>query len=145
MSLINWKKEEDLFPSFSSLIYDFWGRDYVKKMEAGTTLPAVNVLEDDNEFDVEVAAPGFKKEEFKIQVENNQLTISSEHKKEKEEKGKKVTRKEFNYNTFTRTFTLPDNINQDAIDAEYADGMLKVILPKKAPDKLPHIKAIAAK
>jgi HSP20 family protein len=145
MSLINWKKEEDLFPSFSSLIDDFWGRDYVKKMEAGTTIPAVNVLEDDNEFDVEVAAPGFKKEEFKIQVENNQLTISSEHKEEKEEKGKKVTRKEFNYNTFTRTFTLPDNINQDAIDAEYADGMLKVILPKKAPDKLPHIKAIAAK
>lgn len=131
MSLINWKKDEELFPSFSSIIEDFWGKDYVKKMETSTTMPAVNVSETEEEFEVEVAAPGFKKEEFSIKLDNNLLTISSEHKEEMESEERKITRKEFNYTKFTRSFTLPDNVDRDNIDATYTDGLLKLKLLKK--------------
>ena len=131
MSLINWKKDEELFPYFSSIIEDFWGKDYVKKMETSTTMPAVNVSETEEEFEVEVAAPGFKKEEFSIKLDNNLLTISSEHKEEMESEERKITRKEFNYTKFTRSFTLPDNVDRDNIDATYTDGLLKLKLLKK--------------
>lgn len=131
MSLINWKKDEELFPSFSSIIEDFWGKDYVKKMETSTTMPAVNVSETEEAFEVEVAAPGFKKEEFSIKLDNNLLTISSEHKEEMESEERKITRKEFNYTKFTRSFTLPDNVDRDNIDATYTDGLLKLKLLKK--------------
>lgn len=131
MSLINWKKDEELFPSFSSIIEDFWGKDYVKKMETSTTMPAVNVSETEEAFEVEVAAPGFKKEEFSIKLYNNLLTISSEHKEEMESEERKITRKEFNYTKFTRSFTLPDNVDRDNIDATYTDGLLKLKLLKK--------------
>lgn len=131
MSLINWKKDEELFPSFSSIIEDFWGKDYVKKMETSTTMPAVNVSETEEAFEVEVAAPGFKKEEFSIKLDNNLLTISSEHKEEMESEERKITRKEVNYTKFTRSFTLPDNVDRDNIDATYTDGLLKLKLLKK--------------
>ena len=135
MSIINWKKEEDLFPNFSSLMEDFWGKDYMKKIETGTSIPAVNVTETEAAYEVEMAAPGFKKEEFKIHLEHNLLTISSEHKEEKEEKDKKkVTRREFNYATFSRTFNVPKDVETDKIDARYTDGLLHLVLPKKAYD-----------
>ena len=143
MSIINWKREEELFPTvltptllnpltpLNSVIEDFWGKDFLTKMETGTSIPAVNVFENENEFEVEVAAPGFKKDEFNIEVNNNTLTISSEHEEKIEEKEKKATRKEFSYKSFERTFTLPKDVNEDEITAEYNDGMLKVHLPKK--------------
>ncbi|MBL0741050.1 Hsp20/alpha crystallin family protein [Chryseolinea sp. Jin1] len=94
-------------------------------------MPAVNVRETDKSFDVEVAAPGLSKKDFKITSENGLLTISSEKKEEKEEKENDYTRKEFNYSTFSRTFTLPENINEDDIKATYEDGILKLKLSKK--------------
>jgi HSP20 family protein len=143
MSLIKLKEEKELFPTFltptlinpltplNSIIEDFWGKDYLEKMETGRAIPAVNVSENKNEFEVDVAAPGFKKNEFNIEVKDNRLTISSEHKESKEEKEKKVTRKEFSYNSFERSFTLPSEVIEDEITAEYTDGLLKVHLPKK--------------
>lgn len=97
------------------------------------TLPSVNVKELDNGFEIHVAAPGIKKENFKINLERNILTISSETKTENEEKDEKgtFTRREFNYSSFSRSFTLPEDAEPEKIEASYEDGILKVTVPKK--------------
>ncbi|MBN1159261.1 MAG: Hsp20/alpha crystallin family protein [Bacteroidales bacterium] len=98
-----------------------------------STLPAVNVKENDNEYKIEVAAPGLKKGDFKVNYENGRLTISSELKEEKQEKeGEKITRCEFSYQSFQRSFTVPEHIvNAEKIAAKYEDGILHVALPKR--------------
>lgn len=102
---------------------------------AGTnsTLPAVNVKENDNEFMIDVAAPGLSKKDFKVNYDNGRLTISSEKKEEKEEKdGGRITRREFNYQSFQRSFTVPEEVvNADKISAKYTDGILHITLPKR--------------
>ena len=97
------------------------------------TLPAVNVMENDNEYLIEVAAPGLKKNDFTINYENGRLSISSERKEEKEEKKRgKVTRCEFSYQSFQRSFSVPENIvNAEKISAKYEEGILQVTLPKR--------------
>jgi len=123
------------FPSWADRFFEGDLMDWNSSNFAGeqSTLPAVNVKENDNEFQIEVAAPGLKKGDFKINFNNGKLTISSEKKEEKEEKESgKVTRKEFNYQSFQRTFSVPDNVvNTDKISAKYADGILHVKLPKR--------------
>lgn len=108
-------------------------------------IPAVNITEQKDEYLVSLAAPGMKKEDFKIDVDGNMLTISSEKEEKKEEKGKKFTRKEYNYSSFSRTFTLPEEINKEKIDAKYEDGVLKIALPRKEEAKKPAAKHIAVK
>ncbi len=108
-------------------------------------IPAVNITENKNEYKVSVAAPGLKKEDFKIDVDGTMLTISSEKEEEKEEKEGKSTRKEYNYSSFTRSFTLPEDVNKEAIDASYTDGVLKLLLPKKEEVKKSPAKQIAVK
>jgi HSP20 family protein len=95
------------------------------------SVPAVNIAENSSSFRVSLAAPGMKKEDFKISVEDNMLTISAEKKEEKEQKDEKFTRKEFNYSSFNRSFTLPKDVIADKINAKYEDGMLKLNIPKK--------------
>ncbi|HEU5366741.1 MAG TPA: Hsp20/alpha crystallin family protein, partial [Hanamia sp.] len=84
---------------------------------------------------VSLAAPGLKKEDFKINLEGNMLTISSEKEEKNEEKDEKYTRQEYSYSSFERSFTLPDEVNQDKIDAHYQDGVLNLVLPKKEEAK----------
>lgn len=98
-----------------------------------STLPAVNVKENSNEFQIEVAAPGMKKENFRVDYENGRLTISSELKNEKEEKeGETVTRREFSYQSFQRSFTVAEEVvNADQISAKYNEGILHITLPKR--------------
>ena len=93
--------------------------------------PAVNIAENDKDFSIELSAPGFKKEDFKVSVENGILHISAETKKETEEKDKNFTRQEFRYNSFNRSFTLPENASDEKIGAKYEDGILKLSLAKK--------------
>ena len=93
--------------------------------------PAVNIVEEDNEFRIDVAAPGLKKDDFRIDVNEDVLTISSERKQENEEKGKKFMRREFSYSSFKRYFQLPDAVEQDKITAQQNDGILSIHLPKK--------------
>jgi len=93
--------------------------------------PAANVNETDKEYQIELAIPGFKKDEVKINLENEVLSISAESKTEKEEKTKKYTRKEFSYGSFSRSFQLPKAANADKIQAKYEDGLLKLDIPKK--------------
>jgi HSP20 family protein len=94
-------------------------------------LPAANVSETDKEYKIEVAIPGFKKEEVKVNLENEVLTISAENKSEKEEKAKRYTRKEFFYGSSTRSFQLPKAANAEKIEAKYENGLLKLAIAKK--------------
>lgn len=94
-------------------------------------LPAVNISEDEKGFNIDVIAPGFKKEDFKINVNDDTLTISAEAKSETTEGDKKqYNRREYSYSSFTRSFRLPDNAKDDSIGATYADGVLKLTVPK---------------
>jgi len=108
-------------------------------------LPAVNIAEKKDRFDVSLAVPGMKKEDFNIDVEGNVLTISAEKKEEREEKDERYTRKEFNYSSFTRSFTLPEGVNKERIDATYENGLLNVALPKTEEAKKAASKHIAVK
>ncbi|MBP7408770.1 MAG: Hsp20/alpha crystallin family protein [Flavobacteriales bacterium] len=93
-------------------------------------LPAVNIKENDASFDVELAVPGYKKEDLKVAVEGDLLTISSEKKNESEEDKNGYTRREFNYRSFQRSFQLPQNVDGDNVKATFMDGVLKLSIPK---------------
>lgn len=130
------RRNQDIFPSFSSLFDDFfsselgdWRRNNFSL--TNTTLPKVNIREDDKEFSVDVAAPGMEKKDFNISVEDNLLTISSEKKENKEEKNDKYTKREFCYQSFQRSFTLPDAANSEKIKARYENGILHLEIPKR--------------
>ena len=129
---------DNVFPSVPSLFNRFFDGDLMDWSNtnfAGTnsTLPAVNVLDNDDEYRIEVAAPGMKKENFNINYENGRLTISSELKEEKKE-GKKdnFTRREYLYQSFQRSFTVPEErVKSEKIQASYMDGILSITLPKR--------------
>ncbi|MDX9891451.1 MAG: Hsp20/alpha crystallin family protein [Bacteroidales bacterium] len=134
MSLV--KRNED-YPMWPSIFNEFFGRNFLdftsRNFSAtNTTLPSVNIMEDQDQFTVELAAPGFDKGDFKIEHNNNVLTISSDKKVENEVKeGECFSRKEFSYQSFSRSFTIPDTIDDEKITAKYENGILKVILPKR--------------
>jgi HSP20 family protein len=137
MSLVKSNKKTDLFPTVLTDFFDydkFFGNRFFER-EFNNSLPAVNIKEDGKQFDIEFAAPGFSKGDFKIDVEQNVLTVSAEKKEEKNEENKRFTRKEFSYNSFTRSFTLPQSVNADKIDAKYTDGLLHLQIPKKEEAK----------
>lgn len=94
------------------------------------TLPAVNVREDEQAFHLEVAAPGFKKEDFNIELVQNRLTVSAKQENKTAETAEKYTRREFGFNTFSRSFRLPKNVDAGQISATYTDGILNIDLPK---------------
>lgn len=122
-------------PSFFDRFFDndFWGENLSDFAEHNSTLPAVNIKESDNEYQIEVAAPGMKKKDFEVGYYNGQLVISSESKIENEEKSKgQVTRREFHYASFKRSFNVPEgSVDSDKISATYTDGILHVVLPKR--------------
>jgi HSP20 family protein len=131
MSLI--KKNQGGYFSFRPFFNEFFNdRVSLNRMFDGEEFPAVNIVENDNNYEIEVAAPGMKKDDFKVEVENGILTISAEKKEEKKESKKNYTRQEYYYSSFTRSFTLPDNAKEDGLAARYEDGMLKLTVSKKA-------------
>lgn len=135
MLLTKWKNRSNLLssPAFSNWVDHFFrDDDLMDNRWFGTelTVPAVNVKETDEAFMVDMAAPGMKKKDFKIEIKEGVLNISSESKTEKEEKEEDYTRKEFSYTAFNRSFWLPENVKADDIKANYADGILKIMVPK---------------
>lgn len=127
-------KENSFFPSFSSMVDNFFGKNFdsiIETMSKGTMIPAVNVIENKDNYILEVAAPGLKKEDFKIDVADNLLTISSEKETEKEKSTKKYTRKEYSFSSFSRTFYLPEDIDADSINASYENGELSIKIKRK--------------
>lgn len=105
--------------------------------------PSVNIKETDGNFTIEMAAAGMDKDDFKISLDDNALTISGERKEEKKEENEKYTRREFSYNSFSRTFVLPENSNAEKIAANYENGLLKIELPKKEQDNNKKTKEIS--
>lgn len=133
MTVLKWQNHNNkLHSSFHSILNDWLNDGYIDKVAIGTSVPAVNIADNANHFLLTIAAPGLKKEDFKIALDQNLLTISSEQKTEKTEKEEgKFTRKEYNYNSFSRSFTIPETVDTESIDAKYEDGELKISLPKK--------------
>jgi len=108
---------------------DWWSESLNSALTS--TRPAVNIAETDQEYRVELAAPGLEKKDFKIDLHKNVLTITSEKEVRSEENNENFMRKEFSYNSFRRSFTLPETVNADKIKAEQANGILTVHIPKK--------------
>ncbi|AEM69406.1 heat shock protein Hsp20 [Allomuricauda ruestringensis DSM 13258] len=123
-------KRNNLF--FPSLMNDFMGPDWFGGTEKwNISVPAVNIKDNTEGFELELAVPGMKKDDFTVEVDNDVLTISSEMKTENEKNKDNYTRKEFSFTSFKRAFTLPETVDGSKIDAKYEDGILKLTLPKK--------------
>lgn len=134
------KAKHNQLPSngrFGSLFDHFFNNDYfgLTNYEGGKryNMPAVNVSENDSEYKLEVAAPGLKKKDFNIELEEGKLVISSEVRNEVQEEKENFKRKEFSYQSFSRSFILPEDVNEDDIKANYEDGVLRISIPKAEP------------
>lgn len=123
------KKSHPLFPS---LMNEIFKPDWFGGLENySTSVPAVNIKENETDFTLELSVPGRKKEDFNIEMDHDVLTVSSEIKHEENTSEDQYTRREFSYSSFKRAFTLPDSIDSESINASYEDGILKFVLPKK--------------
>ena len=121
------------FPMLTNLT-DFFDDDWLQTRFSNNWTPAVNVVENESSYEIEIAAPGMKKEDFNVSIENGILTISGTTTKEEEEKSKNYTRKEFSTRSFTKSFTLPENVNENAMKAKYDDGVLQLTVKKRAKE-----------
>ena len=140
---------EQYVPVFGNLMNQFFNDDWSDWTSrnfstTNTTVPAVNVKEDDDKFLVELAAPGMKKEDFKVELHNNLLSISSEKRDEKTEGSDtgRYTRKEFSYQSFVRSFTLPETVETEKVAARYENGVLKLEIPKRETAKVKPVRTI---
>lgn len=130
-----------MFPEMPSIFDEFLRGSLMEEGKANLnkrgTLPAVNTFENKDSYELEVAAPGMKKDDFKIELDNNTLTISSEKNENHEEKENENSRREFRYQSFTRSFQLPENkVENSKIAARYTDGILYVSIPKREEAKV---------
>jgi len=139
MNLVKWNQN----PLFNDLFEDLFETMPLYKNQRWS--PAVNIKENDSSYGIEFAIPGFNKEDFKINLENNVLTISSEREEKNEETNEKYTHKEYSLRSFSRSFTLPKNVDAEKISAAYTDGLLIIDIPKKAEENNKLIKEIAIK
>ena len=137
MQLTKWdpfREMEDVFDRYTKgLNWPRFGRQEI--MTHGDWVPRVDIAETEKEFVIKVEVPEIKKEDVKISVDNGVLNIHGERKQEKEEKGKKFHRVERFYGSFTRSFTLTDNVDETKIEASFKDGMLNVQIPKTEKSK----------
>jgi HSP20 family protein len=118
------------FPVWNDLT-DFFDDDWMKSNFSNRRWsPAINVVDNENNYEIEVAAPGLKKEDFNIAVENGVLTVSGKSEHEEEEKKKNYTRKEFSSRSFSKSFTLPQNVEEENVVAKHEDGVLRLVLNK---------------
>lgn len=134
----NGNKSQALSPLFKDVFESFFDTDSYVSDRLITRVPAVNIAESENEYLIELAVPGMKKNDFKINLDKNMLSISAESRSESEERDqvKKYNRREYSYSSFVRTFTLPDSADYANISAEYTDGILKVNVAKKEDAKI---------
>ena len=144
------KRNGCLLNDLPSIFNDFFNRELsnwgeLNFSDTRTTIPAVNIRETKENFEVEMAAPGMKKSDFRIELDGNLLTINSEATNQNEEKdGERYTRREFSYQSFQRSFTLPKEVvDSDKINARYEDGVLRLLIPKKEEAKPKPAKMIA--
>lgn len=130
------KSNGNFFPSlmenfFSDRFYDLAPFMNGFGLDQPFRVPEVNIVENTKDYQIELAAPGMDRKDFKIEIQNGVLNISAEKEEEKKEEGKNFRRREFSYNAFSRSFALPENLLDEKIDAKYENGILKLVLPKK--------------
>lgn len=130
------------FPATVNELFDNFFTNAWNTEERANFVPATNIVENEKDFRVELSAPGFNKTDIKVEVENDTLVISGEHKEETKEENANYTRKEFNYGSFKRSFSLPENVNTDNVEAKYENGILTITLPKIAEEKLKTVKEV---
>ncbi|GDX48681.1 heat-shock protein [Bacteroidota bacterium] len=136
MTLIKFKNDRLQTPSFfNTIMDDFFNADFPVMPRSSTQVPPVNVKETPEAFHLELAVPGLYKDQVDINLDGNLLTISGKHEEKSNQEKESYTRREFSYNSFSRTFTLPENVNAELIHADLNDGILKVNLPKKEEAK----------
>lgn len=134
MTLVATSKNRSLLPG---LWDEFFNDPLYKRMglfPEGATLsiiPDANIIENEDNFQIELAAPGLQRKDFNVEVADGNVSISAEKEEEKEENRKNFRRREFSFSSFNRSFALPDNVVADEIDAKYTDGVLRVTIPKK--------------
>lgn len=128
------KRNGSLFPLVLNDLFDsneFFRSAFDMPWDLAVNVPSVNIMEDEKSYKVEMAVPGQSKKDFKIELKNNMLVISSEKEEEKKENRKNYKRQEFSYSSFSRAFQLPEDALEDKIDAKYEDGILRLDIPKK--------------
>jgi HSP20 family protein len=142
-SLLNLK---EIFPETVDDFFAPWN-DWFRKNNflSRATVPPLNISDEEDRYKVTVAAPGLEKSDFDIEIDNNMLTINATSEKEHEEDKKHYRRKEYSYSSFSRSFTLPSDVNTDAIDADYSNGILALNLPKNDTAKNTNGKKITVK
>lgn len=128
---------------FESLLGKEWNETFAPSIFGTHSVPAVNIIESEGGFRIELAAPGLQKDAFKLNLDQQLLTISAQHETQGEDMSEKFSRKEFSFASFKRSFTLPQSVDSEQIEANYVDGILKVALPKKEEAKAKAARQIA--
>ncbi|MDB5030849.1 Hsp20/alpha crystallin family protein [Mucilaginibacter sp.] len=136
MTLVKFGKDQknSLVNPFFNDVYSLLNDSFLNEKLA-TRTPAVNIAESDNQFEVELAVPGLSKEDFKINLDKNVLSVSAEKKTETVDENKKFTKREYSFNSFSRSFTLPESADHSKIEADYTAGILKLTIAKKEEAK----------
>ena len=130
----NGQKNHAVNPFFND-VYSILNDSFLSEKLAAK-VPAVNIAETSNQFEVELAVPGLKKEDFKINLDKNVLTVSADKKTETVDEDKKFSKREYSYQSFSRSFTLPERADHSKIEADYTDGILKLTITKKEEAKI---------
>ncbi len=136
MTLVKFNENKKVsgYSTFNELFDSFFKDSFVND-KLVSRVPAVNISETEGYYHIELAAPGLKKEDFKIALDKDVLSISAEVKTEDKQEGKKINRKEYSYSSFVRSFNLPELVDHAHIDANYTDGILKIDIAKKEEAK----------
>ena len=132
MSLVKFNtgnKHNDPVHGFTDIFESFLNDSFISDRMI-SRVPAVNIMENEDNYEIDMAAPGLKKDDFKISLDKNLLTISVEQKSQTTENNKQWNKREFNYNSFARSFALPDSVDDGKIEAEYNNGLLRIYVAK---------------
>ncbi|NEN22515.1 Hsp20/alpha crystallin family protein [Cryomorpha ignava] len=137
MSLIKLRTNDSSANPFDTLLNDFFEGEFLpgRRNRSFGSMPAANIKETEKSYQVELASPGMNKEDFKIEVDEDLLTIRSEKESEKEENSTRYTKREFNYTSFVRSFRLPEEVDSENISAKYDGGILLLEIPKRAVEE----------
>ena len=133
MTITKYRPHAAFASPFNDLVNGFFGRDisqFTGHDDVRRTMPSVNILDREQDFELRMLVPGFSKQDLKLNVEKDVLTISAEKKVEEHKESERFTRREFVHSAFSRSFRLPETVNTEAIKADYADGVLIVSIPK---------------
>lgn len=136
MTLVKFNNRTRNTAPYFNNVFDSLFSDALTKNSLINKTPSVNILEDEKSFVIELAAPGLNKDDFQIQIKKDTLSVWVEKTKSETEESKDYSRKEFEFSSFARSFNLPENVDAEKITAAYKDGILNVVISKKADEKL---------